>query len=119
VLGGDRFGAPVNALVNPDPVPVDGAMSHVWATAWDAGDWRDGFPTFDVSTLPGMRLVVDLDDLDASTWVNLTGASGHPASSHYTDQLGAWADGATYPWLFSEDRVREEERSTRWLRAVD
>lgn len=116
VLGQERFGAPLNAFVNPGPVPVSGGPSHVWATAWDAGDWEDDFPTFDVSTLPSMRFVVDLADLDASTWINLTGSSGHPASSHYTDQLGAWADGRTYPWFFSEQPVRDEARHTRWLR---
>jgi penicillin amidase len=119
VLGGDRFPKPVNAMVNPEPVPVGGGPSHVSATAWDAGDWSGEVPTFDVRTAPTMRMVVDLGDPDASTWVNLTGASGHPASRNYEDQLPAWAEGQTFPWVVSEEAVRERVSSVRWLRAGD
>jgi penicillin amidase len=48
-----------------------------------------------------MRMVVDLGDLDSSTWVNLTGTSGHPASPHYADQFAAWASGETFAWPFT------------------
>ena len=54
-----------------------------------------------------MRMVVDLANLDASTWVTLTGTSGHPGSVHYTDQLAAWASGDTFPWPFGQDAVSE------------
>ena len=60
-----------------------------------------------------MRMVVDLADLDASTWVTLTGTSGHPGSVHYTDQFAAWAAGETFPWPFSPAAV--EEASVREL----
>ena len=52
-----------------------------------------------------MRMVVDLGDLDASRWINLTGVSGHPFSAHYTDQTDLWARGETLPWAFSRDAV--------------
>jgi penicillin amidase len=48
-----------------------------------------------------MRMVVDLANLDGSTWVNLTGTSGHPGSAHYDDQLDDWAAGRTFPWPFT------------------
>ena len=54
---------------------------------------------------PTMRMVVDLADLDASTWVTLTGASGHPGHPNYADQVGAWADGTTYSWPFTDPSV--------------
>jgi penicillin amidase len=54
-----------------------------------------------------MRMVVDLDDLDRSRWVNLTGASGHVASKHYRDQTPLWVDGRTLEWVFRRDAVRK------------
>ena len=55
--------------------------------------------------MPSMRQVVDLSDFDASTWVNLTGASGHAYNPHYADQIDAWVNGDQYPWAFSRAAV--------------
>ena len=52
-------------------------------------------------------MVVDLDDLDRSRWINLTGASGHVASSHYRDQTPLWVRGETLPWPFGRGAVRK------------
>ncbi len=95
VLGGSSVPGLVRSFVNPDPVEVGGGSSIVDATAWDASQG------YGVTAAPSMRMVVDLGDLDSSTWVTLTGTSGHPASPHYADQLGAWAQGTTFPWPFS------------------
>lgn len=97
VLGGSSLPGLVRDLVNPDPVPVGGGSSIVDATAWDASSG-----SFAVTASPSMRMVVDLGDLDASTWVTLTGASGHPASVHYADQLVPWSRGETFPWPFTQ-----------------
>ncbi len=102
VLGGDSIPGPVRELVNPQPLGVPGGSSIVNATAWDAASG-----SFAVTAGPAMRMVVDLGDLDASTWVTLTGTSGHPGSVHYTDQFDAWAHGRTFPWPFGRDAVRE------------
>ena len=100
VLGGAGVPAPIAAYMNPAPVKVGGGSSIVNATAWDAASG-----SFDVTGGPSMRMVVDLADLDASTWVVVTGASAHPASEHYDDQLDAWAKGETFPWPFSAEAV--------------
>lgn len=100
VLGGDGIPAPIAAYMNPAPVKVGGGSSIVNATAWDAASG-----SFDVTGGPSMRMVVDLADLDASTWVVVTGASAHPASEHYDDQLDAWVKGETFPWPFSTEAV--------------
>ena len=100
VLGGPTTPALVRRWVNPGPVPVDGGSSIVQATAWDASTG-----SFAVTAAPSMRMVVDLGDLDRSTWVTLTGTSGHPASPHYADQLEAWAAGETFPWPFTPAAV--------------
>lgn len=101
VLGGDGIPGPVRSLVNSGPHPVGGGSSTVDATGWDASSG------FEVTAAPSMRMVVDLGDLDASRWVNQTGASGHPFSDHYDDQVDAWLEGETFPWPSSEDAVRE------------
>lgn len=102
VLGGAGIPAAVRQLVNPHPLGVGGGSSIVNATSWDAATG-----SFEVTSAPSMRMVADLADLDASTWVNLTGSSGHPASVHYTDQFEAWATGETFPWPFSAEAVTE------------
>ena len=108
VLGGESVPMPVRRLVNPTPLGVDGGSSIVNATAWDAAT-----DSFGVTAAPSMRMVVDLADLDASTWVTMTGTSGHPGSSHYTDQFAAWAAGNTYAWPFT--RAQVEDASVRTL----
>lgn len=110
---------PVRNLVNPRALRVDGGSATVRSTAWDAREWEGDFPDFQVSTAPSMRMVVDLADLDSSTWVNFTGNSGHPGSGHYTDQFAAWAEGRAFPWPFSEDAVRDAGTATRVLQPAD
>jgi len=113
VLGGESMPGAVRALMNPRPLGVPGGSSVVNANAWFAGD-PDG--SFHVTTAPSMRMVVDLADLDASTWVVMTGTSGHPGSRHYTDQFEAWATGETFPWPFSPTAVTRAGRETLTLR---
>jgi penicillin amidase len=99
-LGQSGIGV-VEAIFNRGPFEVGGGSSSVDATSWDAAeDYR-------VTSAPSMRMVVDLDQLDRSRWVNLTGASGHVASGHYRDQTPLWADGRTLPWAFGRDAVRK------------
>ena len=100
VLGQEGVPDPVQALFNRGPVELPGGSAIVNANGWDASKG------FEVDKAPSMRMVVDLADLDASTWVNQTGASGHPYSPHYVDQTDAWARGESYPWPSSEGAVR-------------
>ncbi|HEU0183298.1 MAG TPA: penicillin acylase family protein, partial [Agromyces mariniharenae] len=57
----------------------------------------------------------DLDDLDASRWINLTGASGHAFHGHYADQAPLWQEGETRDWPFTLDAVREAASETLQL----
>jgi penicillin amidase len=100
VLGGDGVPGLVRWLFDPTPRGVGGGSAVVDATAWDAASG-----SYTVVSAPSMRMVVDLADLDSSTWVNLTGTSGHPASGHYDDQFAAWAEGRSYPWPFTSAAV--------------
>lgn len=89
----------VERLFNRDGWEVGGGSSIVDATSWNAVDG------YEVTAAPSMRMVVSLADFDDSRWINLTGVSGHPASSHYSDQTELWVDGRTLPWAYSRDAV--------------
>ena len=111
VLGGDSVPGIVRRLMNPQGIEVGGGSSIVNATGWDASSGSYG-----VTSAPSMRMVVDLGDLDSSTWVTLTGTSGHPGSVHYTDQLAAWAHGRTYPFPFTPAATEADARDRLTLR---
>lgn len=91
--------APVEALFNRGPYPVSGGASVVNATGWELG------VSYATTTVPSMRMVIDLSDFDASTWNHLTGASGHAFHEHYTDQTADWAVGLQQPWAYSGKAV--------------
>ena len=69
VFGGDSVPSLLRRVFNRGPIPLPGGSSIVNANGWDASKG------FQVTWAPSMRMVVDLGDLDASTWVNQTGNS--------------------------------------------
>lgn len=101
--------APIERLLNRDGHEVGGGSSIVDATAWDAS------VGYEVTSAPSMRMVVSLADLDRSRYINLTGVSGHPASSHYADQTELWVAGDYLPWAFSRDAVEAAGEDTMTL----
>ncbi len=96
----------VRRLFNRGGYEVGGGESIVDATGWTASKG------YDVDWAPSMRMVVSMDDLDKSRWINLTGVSGHPFDSHYVDQTDLWVAGDTLPWYFSRERVAEAGEDT-------
>ena len=113
-LKNDTFGtsgiAPIEMLFNRGPYPVGGGSSVANATGWVLGQ---GFETV---TVPSMRMVVDLGDLDRSGWHHLTGASGHAFHPNYVDQTPAWQRAELLPWAFTPEAVAET--TTHTLRLV-
>ena len=107
---GESGVAPVERLFNRDGWEVGGGSSIVDATSWDAVEG------YEVTAAPSMRMVVSLADWDDSQWINLTGVSGHPASSHYTDQTELYVAGDYLPWVSSRDAVVAAEEDTLELR---
>ncbi|GAA2028200.1 penicillin acylase family protein [Agromyces tropicus] len=93
--------APIEWLFNRGPFEAGGGSAIVNANGWDATRG------YEVHWVPSMRMVVDLDDLDRSTWVNLTGASGHAFNEHYDDQTELWQHGESLEWPFTIRAVRE------------
>mgnify|MGYP001172878065 CR=1 FL=1 len=99
VLGEQSDSGWIARLFDRGPVPVAGGSAVVLATAFDASKG------FRVTSAPAARLVVDLGDLGASTWVLQTGQSGHAGHPHYVDQLDTWVSGGAYSWPFSAESV--------------
>ncbi len=64
-----------------------------------------------------MRMVIDLANLDGSTWINATGVGGHPTGQRYADQVDDWVAGKQRPWPFSEDAVRAQDPDVLTLQA--
>jgi penicillin amidase len=101
----------VRWLFNRGGYQVGGGGEIVDATKWDAGS-----DSYDVTAAPSMRMVVSMADLDSSTWVNLTGVSGHAFSDHYVDQTDLWVAGKTLPWAYSRDAVEAAAEDTLTLK---
>ncbi|MFI6037541.1 penicillin acylase family protein [Streptomyces sp. NPDC051315] len=97
-------------LLNRGPWKLGGGEAAVSATGWNAAGG------YDVVWVPSMRMVVNLDDLDKSKWINLTGASGHAFSAHYTDQTEKWAKGELIDWSFSRKAVDKSTSDTLVLK---
>ncbi|MFG2431595.1 penicillin acylase family protein [Streptomyces sp. NPDC048590] len=101
-LGTEGPGLLQRAL-NRGPWDLGGGEAAVDATGWNAAGG------YEVIWVPSMRMVVNVGDWDKSRWINLTGASGHAFSAHYTDQTDKWVNGELLDWSFGESAV---EKST-------
>ncbi|WP_328481371.1 penicillin acylase family protein [Streptomyces sp. NBC_00377] len=93
-------------ILNRGPWKLGGGEATVNATGWNAAGG------YGVVWVPSMRMVVNLADLDKSKWINLTGASGHAFSAHYTDQTSKWANGELLEWSFSKKAVDDSTSDT-------
>lgn len=97
-------------LLNRGPWNLGGGEATVNATGWNASSG------YGVTWVPSMRMVVNLNDLDKSRWINLTGASGHAYNSHYTDQTTMWAKGELLDWPFGKEAVDKATVDTLTLK---
>ncbi|MGW3665663.1 penicillin acylase family protein [Streptomyces sp. NPDC005141] len=104
---GPRF---IQYMLNRGPWKLSGGEATVNATGWNAAGG------YGVVWVPSMRMVVNLGDLDKSKWINLSGASGHAYSAHYTDQTDLWAKGELLPWAFSDKAVDKKTSDTLVLK---
>ncbi|NEC86344.1 penicillin acylase family protein [Streptomyces sp. SID12501] len=100
----------VQYILNRGPWRLGGGEAAVDATGWNAAGG------YGVVWVPSMRMVVNLGDLDKSKWINLTGASGHAFSDHYTDQTGKWVNGELLDWSFTDKAVDDSTSDTLLLK---
>ncbi|MEO3976167.1 penicillin acylase family protein [Streptomyces sp. CAU 1734] len=101
---------PLRYLLNRGPWNLGGGEAAVNATGWNAA------AGYDVVWVPSMRMVVNVGEWDKSNWINLTGASGHAYSAHYTDQTDKWANGELLDWSFTEKAVETNTVDTLTLK---
>ncbi len=99
----------VEALFNRGPYPASGSTSLVNATNWSAQ------APFEVTSLPSMRMIVDMADLDASLALHTTGQSGHAFHRHYDDMVRGWQKIEPAPMAFSREAVEESTRDVLTL----
>ncbi|MFG2560002.1 penicillin acylase family protein [Streptomyces sp. NPDC048496] len=96
--------------LNRGPWNLGGGEAAVNASGWNAAGG------YEVIWVPSMRMVVNVGDWDKSRWINLSGASGHAFSAHYTDQTDKWADGDLLDWSFGTNAVARSTKDTLTLK---
>ncbi|WP_119418620.1 penicillin acylase family protein [Desertibaculum subflavum] len=90
------------ALLDPPAASVAGDGDTVCATgAFCAGGMEAAYG-------PIARYVIDVGGFDNSLWGVFHGASGHPGSPHYADQVANWAEGRVVPMLYAWPRIEAE-----------
>ncbi|MGW2372765.1 MULTISPECIES: penicillin acylase family protein [Kitasatospora] len=91
----------VHKLLNRGPYRLSGSSAAVDAAGWNAA------AGYQVDWIPSMRMVVDLNDLDSSRWINVGGESGHAFHANYNDQTDLWLKGKLLTWAFTPDAVEK------------
>ena len=97
-------------LLNPPTIAVDGD-----ADTPQQGAFAPGKP-FTLYSTSVARYVYDLADWNNSHWIVPLGASGHPGSEHYADQLERWANVGLYPMLYDWKLIHADAETTQALR---
>lgn len=96
-------------LLDPPSVGMGGDGDTVQAASFIAtAGW--GLTSTSVA-----RYVFDLADWDRSAWVVPLGASGHPGSPHYADQLQTWAEVKLLPMRYDWASIQRDAESHQVL----
>ena len=103
----------IESLFNRGPVPADGGSSIVNATSWSAQE-----PAV-IRSVPSLRQIIDLSDLQNSLAVHTTGQSGHPYHPHYEDMIPMWQDGLFHTMHWERSAVEADAEGTLRLEPKD
>jgi penicillin amidase len=109
---------PIEWLFNRGPKGTSGGPSIVNATGWSAyagGPDDPDHVAYTVDAVPSMRMIVDLSNLDASRWIQLTGNSGHAFDPTYDDQFELWRTGENLPMHWNRTSIEAEATHTLTL----
>jgi penicillin amidase len=101
---GESGVAPIEALLNRGPFETSGGSSIVNATGWDASE------PYQVKTLPSMRMIVDLGNLQNSLSIHTTGQSGHAYNPHYFDMANMWRTIQYLPMDWERAQIEQQAR---------
>ena len=104
---------PIEDLFNRGPFPVAGWASVVNNTGGnlardDRTDPKQRSDPYAEGTVPSMRLIVDLSNLNNSLLVHTTGQSGHAYHAHYVDMADLWRNIQYLPMLWSAGDVQSQ-----------
>ncbi len=80
----------VEALFNRGPFPASGGSGIVNATGYNSNRDAAGQNPYALTSVPSMRMIVDLANLENTRMIHTTGQSGHAFSPHYIDLADAW-----------------------------
>jgi penicillin amidase len=94
--------APIEAIFNRGPFRTAGGDDIVNATGWDAS------ASYQIESLPSMRMIVDLGDLNDSLLIHTTGQSGHAYHPHYVDMTDLWRKIQYHPMLWERSQVEDQ-----------
>jgi penicillin amidase len=100
--------APIERIFNRGPFPADGGSGLVNAVGHRSSD-------FSVRSVPSMRMIVDLSNLDQSQLIHTTGQSGHAFHVNYDDMIDAWLNGRYNALVSSPSAVKASAASTLTL----
>jgi penicillin amidase len=105
--------SPVGFIFNRGPFEVDGGTAAVnnTGTGSNFGKAYDNPPgklnqIFAERTVPSLRQIVDLSDLNASQFIHTTGQSGLPTSPHYDDFIDRWRSIQYLPMWFDQKDIK-------------
>jgi len=104
----------IENIFNRGPYPANGGYEVVNATSW-----RVENDNFAVGGLPSYRMIIDLNDMDASWSIHTTGASAHPYSPYYDNLIEMWLRGDYKPMPFTRRAVEESAAHRLLLLPVD
>ena len=99
-------------LLDPPPVAASGGGDTPLAGSFAL------VGAFAVQAASVARYVHDPADWSRSRWIVPLGASGHPESTHYTDQQEAWAAIETIPQLWDWDEIGDRAESIQKLQPL-
>jgi penicillin amidase len=101
------FAHPLSVLGGEDwavgPFPIGGAGASPMHAEYRTDDFR-------ITNGASFRMVVDVGQWDASTFVNVPGQSGDPRGSHYRDLAEVWARQGQVPMPYSPEAVAAATR---------
>jgi len=100
----------ISNAFNRGPFQTSGGTGIVNATGWSTRE------SYEVNSIPSMRMIVDMADLQASWMMNTTGQSGHPYHPHYIDLADSWRLIEYHPMHW--DRISIEADTEGHLRLV-
>ncbi|MBL8056359.1 MAG: penicillin acylase family protein [Anaerolineales bacterium] len=76
----------IEAIFNRGPFPTSGGTSIVNATGFNVTNAEP----YATRSVPSMRMIVDLSNLENTRMIHTTGQSGHAYAAHYIDMADKW-----------------------------